>query len=116
VAEEVLNGADVGAALEETRREGMAHRVATGWLGNVGLADGVPELPLHGCFVDVVPGDPSGAGMGTEGGRRKQVPVCGGFDGEFGKALEETLACRGDALTGWIWLRWGRHGSHIPCS
>ena len=73
VAEEVLNGADFGAVLEQARREGMAHRVATGWLGNVGFADGVSELPLHGCLMEVMAGDPSGAGMRAEGASAQRM-------------------------------------------
>ena len=73
MAEKILHGPDVGATLDETSRERMAHTVATGRLGDVGLADGVPELPLHGCLMQVMAGDLSGAGMRAEGGGGEEV-------------------------------------------
>jgi len=70
---EALDGADVGAGFEEMRRERMAHRVASGAFGNPCLADCILELALHGGFVQVVAGDPSGAWMRTEGGGGEEV-------------------------------------------
>ena len=55
------------------RRERMAHRVAGGAIWNPGLADCVFKLALHGGFVQVVAGDPSGARMGAEGGGCENV-------------------------------------------
>jgi len=49
MAEEILDGSDVGAVLEEDRRERVAQRVAGGAFGNIGLADGALELALHGA-------------------------------------------------------------------
>ena len=87
-------------------------------------ADGLAELPVRKMC-----GAPEGIekGVGAFGGSVAEgfvpgfrpadiVPACGGLDGEFGKALEEALACRGDALTGWIWFWLGGHGTHIACS
>lgn len=42
VAQELLNGADVGAVLEEVRGEGMPEGVTGGVLGKARLADGQP--------------------------------------------------------------------------
>ena len=42
-------------------------------LRDVGLADGVLELALHGGFMEVMAGDPSGPGMRAEGGGGEDV-------------------------------------------
>ena len=63
------------------RREGMAHRVASGAFRNPGLADCILDLALHGGFVQVVAGDPAGARMRAEGGGCENVlpaPLAGG--------------------------------------
>ena len=73
MAEEILDGADVGAALEEAGCEGVAQRVTGGEFGDIGLADGVFELALHGGFMEVMTSDPPGVGMGAESGRGKDV-------------------------------------------
>jgi hypothetical protein len=43
--------------------------MAGGAFGDIGLADGVLELALHGGFVQVMAGDPSGVGMDVESAR-----------------------------------------------
>jgi hypothetical protein len=48
VPEQVLNGADVGAALAQVRSEGMANGVGTDGLRQTGTADG----HLDGCVDD----------------------------------------------------------------
>ena len=44
MAEERLEGADIGAALEEVGDEGMSEGVAGGSFGDIGFADGIPDL------------------------------------------------------------------------
>jgi len=73
VAHEVLDSPDVSAALEQMSCKAVAHAVACGGLGDVRLAHGILELALHGRLVEVVSGNPPGAGMRTEGGGGKQV-------------------------------------------
>lgn len=64
---EGLDSPDVSAGFKQVCSEGMAHGVAGGALRDGGLADGIPELALHGGFVQVVAGNFSTAGMRAEG-------------------------------------------------
>ena len=73
MSEKILNGADVGAALEEMSRERMAQTMACGGLRDGCFSHGGFELPLHGCLMEVVAGDFSGAGMWAEGGGCEEV-------------------------------------------
>ena len=68
MSHEGLDCADVCAGFEQMSREGMAHRVTGGAFGNPGLADSIPELALHGGFMQVMAGDSSGARVGAKGG------------------------------------------------
>jgi len=52
MAEEGMDGTDVGAALEEVGEERMAEGVAGGSFGDVGFADGIPYLSLQRVLVD----------------------------------------------------------------
>ena len=54
----------------------MTERVAGGAFGDIGFAEGVLELALHGCLVQVMAGDPSGVGMRAEGRGGKDVLPC----------------------------------------
>ena len=73
MSEKILNGADVGAALEEMSRERMAQTMACGGLRDGCFSHGGIELPLHGCLMEVVAGDFSAAGMRAEGGGCEDV-------------------------------------------
>jgi hypothetical protein len=63
VPEQVLNGADVGAALAQVRSEGMANGVGTDGLRQTGTADG----HLDGCVDD------AGGNVMATGDARTQV-------------------------------------------
>ena len=73
MSEKILNGADVGAALKQARSERVAERMTGGPLGDIGLGDGVLELALHGCLMEVMAGDASGLWVWTEGGGGEDV-------------------------------------------
>ena len=73
MAEEILDGSDVGAVLEEAGCKRVTERVACGAFGDIGFADGVFELALHGGLVEVMAGDPTGVGMGAEGCGREDI-------------------------------------------
>ena len=47
MAEEILDGSDVGAVLEEAGCKRVTERVACGAFGDIGFVDGVFELALH---------------------------------------------------------------------
>ena len=68
MSEKVLDGADVDTALEKMGGEGMAHAVRCGRLRDGCLPHGILELKLHGRCMEMMAGDPSGAGMRVEGG------------------------------------------------
>ena len=54
----------------------MAHRVASGALGDGDLTDGIFKLALQGNFLEVVSGDATGAWMRAEcGGGKKDILV-----------------------------------------
>jgi len=75
MAEERLEGTDIGAALEEVGGEGMSEGVAGGSFWDVGFADGVSDLSLQGVLVEVVPGEFSGSGVWAEfGGWEDELP------------------------------------------
>lgn len=68
-------------------RKRMAHRVASGALGDGCFSDGILELALQREFMEVVPGDATGARMWTERGRGEEIlpwPLAGGI-GPFAK-------------------------------
>lgn len=65
VAHQVLDGADVGSALEEMGGKGMTHAMGGGRFRDACLSHGGLELPLHGCFMEMVAGDLPGPGMGA---------------------------------------------------
>ena len=77
MAEKILDGSDVGAILEEAGCEGVAQRVAGGEFGDIGFADGVFELALHGGFMEVMTSDPPSVGMGAESGGSNHFLVDG---------------------------------------
>src|SRR5664279_4944214 len=54
VAEQLLDGADAVAALEQMRREGVAQRVARGVLGDAGTPHGVADGALDDGGVHVM--------------------------------------------------------------
>ena len=54
VAEELLDGADVGAVLQEVGGEGVAEGVAGGSLRDARAAYGVTDCALHGGLVEVM--------------------------------------------------------------
>ena len=57
-------------------RKRMAHRVASGALGDGCFSDGILELALQREFMEVVPGDATGAWMRAErGGGEKDILV-----------------------------------------
>jgi hypothetical protein len=75
MTEDVLEGADVGVGIEEVRCETVPEGVAGDSLGDGSFFEGFFELPLHGVFEEVIPGEFSGAGMGAEfGGREEKAP------------------------------------------
>jgi hypothetical protein len=75
VAEERLEGADVGAALEEVGSERMSEGVAGGSFWDVGFADRVSDLSLQRVLVQVVAGVFFGARVCAEfGGREDELP------------------------------------------
>ena len=59
MAEQLLNGSDVGAGLEEMRGEGVPEGVASGLLRDSGAADGLADGSLETGFVEVVAPDHS---------------------------------------------------------
>lgn len=78
VAEEFLDGSNVGAGLEEVGGEGMPEGVASGLLGNAGAADGFADGSLEACFVEVV--TMAGARLGVSiGAGRWEDPLPGPF-------------------------------------
>ena len=75
MAEDVLEGADVGVGIEEMCRETVSKGVAGDALGDGGFFEGFLELPLHGVFEEVIPGEFPGAGMGAKfSGREEEAP------------------------------------------
>jgi len=70
VAEEFLDGADVGAGFQEMGGEGVAEGVAGGGLEDFGAGDGVADKALEDGFVEVVASALTGAriGVGARGG------------------------------------------------
>ena len=66
MAHEVLNGADVGAALEEMGCERVAHAMATCHFGNLSLADRFLKLTLERMFVEMMPCDVAREGVASE--------------------------------------------------
>ncbi len=73
MAEELLDGADVVAALEQVGREGMAERVGRRGLGEAGQAHGDGEAPLHDRLVEVMPMADAGRAVGVMGRRGEDV-------------------------------------------
>jgi hypothetical protein len=53
--EELLDGADVVAVLEQVRGERVPQRVAAGMFPDAGSANAERDRALHGGFVEVVP-------------------------------------------------------------
>lgn len=75
VAEKRLEGAGVGAALEEVGSERMSEGVAGGSFWDVGFADRVSDLSLQRVLVQVVAGVFFGALVCAEfGGREAELP------------------------------------------
>lgn len=70
-----MEGADVGAALEEVGSERMSEGVAGGSFWDVGFADRVSDLSLQRVLVQVVAGVFFGARVCAEfGGREDELP------------------------------------------
>ena len=59
MAEQFLDGSDVGAGLEEVSGEGMSEGVASGLLGDPGAADRLADGSLETGFVEVVAMSPA---------------------------------------------------------
>lgn len=71
VAEELLDGADVVAVLEEVCGEGVAKRVAGRSLGDSASGDGERDGALQDAFVEVVTAALTGLGVEVGAGRRE---------------------------------------------
>jgi hypothetical protein len=54
-------------------RKGVPKAMATGWLGDVGLADSGVHGPLQDQLVDMVPPDDASARVARQPGRRKDL-------------------------------------------
>lgn len=75
VAEEGLDGADVGSGFEEVCGKGVAEGVGGDAFGDSGFAGGLADLPGHGVFMEVEAGDFGGGGVGGEdGGGEEPLP------------------------------------------
>ena len=72
VAEDVLEGADVGVGIEEMGGEAVPEDVAGDALGDVGFLGCFFELPLHGVFEEVVAGEFTRFRMCAEFGCREE--------------------------------------------
>jgi hypothetical protein len=94
-----LERADVGAALEEVRREGVAQRAARRSLWDARGSHGCSHGLLDDGLVDVVPAALPGLEMvvGARGGENplpRPLLACGGqLAGECVRELDEPLAC-----------------------
>jgi hypothetical protein len=75
MAEEGLDGTDVGAALEEVGGERMAEGMTGGTFRDGRFADGIGELSLEGVFMEVITSVVAGPRMRAEfGGREDELP------------------------------------------
>lgn len=75
MAEEGLDGTDVGAALEEVGGERMAEGMTGGTFGDGRFTDGIGELSLEGVFMEVIASVMAGPRMRAEfGGREDELP------------------------------------------
>ena len=76
MAEEILNGSDIGAGFEKMRRKRMTKRVGSDPFGNARLTYGIPDLSRHRVVVKMIAGDLAGSGVLTEGrGREDPLPT-----------------------------------------
>lgn len=73
VAEQGLNGAEVGAGFEQVRREAVAERVTGGALVDRGGRGGVANGLLQGGVVQVVEDGAPGRGVGAGARRGEEV-------------------------------------------
>ena len=95
VAEELLDGPDVVAGLEEVGREAMSQGVTGGVFGDTGGQDGRVERALKNRFVDVVASEMPGRVVPVVAGRGEHPlprPLALGaeiFFGEGGRELDE---------------------------
>jgi len=90
MAEQGLDGPDVGVGFEEVGGKGMPEGMAGGPFGDVRFAEGLLELALHGAFVKVVTGDAPRAGMRAQGSRGKDI-LPGPFAGGVGPFAQQGL-------------------------
>ena len=93
MAEDVLEGADVGVGIEEMGGEAVSEDVAGNPLGNIGFFACFFELSLHGVFEEVVSGEFARFRMRTEFGcREKEAPgELGGGVGVFSQKGEREV-------------------------
>lgn len=73
MAEEGLDGSDVGAGFEQVCGERMAECVGCDAFGDGGFAHGIADLAGHGVFVEVVAENFPGGVMRAEGCGGKEV-------------------------------------------
>ena len=85
MAEDVLEGADIGVGIEEMGGEAVPEDVAGDPLGDGGFLGCFFELPLHGVFEELVAGEFARFRMRAEFGcREKEAPgELGGSVGVF---------------------------------
>lgn len=129
VAEQVLDGPDVGAGFEQMGGKGMAEGVAGSGFGQAGLDDGLVDRPLEQGLVHVVAALLAGVGVFPAAGLREHPlprPILTGVDvfavqgfGQFhqapavGEVLLMELADGGQVI-GQVGLEAGRqHGDAI---
>jgi hypothetical protein len=75
MAEEGLDGTDVGAALQEVGGERMAEGMTGGTFGDGRFTDGIGELSLEGVFMEVIASVVAGPRMRAEfSGREDELP------------------------------------------
>src|SRR2546425_12108271 len=80
MAEQFLDGADVRAAFQQVRGEGMPEGVTSDRLGQPGLPHGLLDRLLQAVLVDVMAADfptPRIPGMARGGGRQMTTPFSG---------------------------------------
>lgn len=75
VAEQFLHRANIVTVLQQVGREGVAQGMAPRMRGEPSLATGFFDCFLQDGFVEVMPTDLAGAGIGRElGGRKDKLP------------------------------------------
>lgn len=107
VAEDVLEGADIGVGIEEMGGEAVPEDVAGDPLGDGGFLGCFFELPLHGVFEELVAGEFARFRMRAEFGCREKE-ASGELGGGVGVFSKEGRRGGRSRSTGSMFSRWRR--------